>query len=336
MGEQVRAGSLDLWVDRRGQGPDVLIIAGLGDPVEAWQFQLEGLSDRYQVTAFDSPGAGRSPMLQEPFTVADMADHVAGLLRALAVPTAHIVSQSGGSAIAQELALRHPQLVRSLVLVGTWARPDAYLLSTLGFFRWLPEVAPSERAFLEAFCLWIYTPRAHANGMVEQVIQGLWRSRTRCPPRPCSAGWMPSSPTTPPTASRRSPRRRWCWPVVSTEPPHRTSAEPWPMGSLGPGSRCCPMRAIGPSQRPRTSSTRGSTPSGARLASSRARFNRGAVSHTTVGATRISTPVRDYGRRAARIALPPGGRKELSHRGVSQVASRSCLPRLPLLTCRDR
>jgi pimeloyl-ACP methyl ester carboxylesterase len=51
MGEQVRAGSLDLWVERRGPGPEVLIIAGLGDPVEAWQFQLEGLSDRYRVTA---------------------------------------------------------------------------------------------------------------------------------------------------------------------------------------------------------------------------------------------------------------------------------------------
>jgi pimeloyl-ACP methyl ester carboxylesterase len=172
MGEQVRAGRLDLWVERRGQGPDVLIIAGLGDPVEAWQFQLEGLSDRYRVTAFDSPGAGRSPMLAEPFTVADMADHVAGLLGALAVPTAHVVSQSGGSAIAQELALRHPELVRSLVLVGTWARADAYLRATLSFFRWLAEVAPSERAFLEAFFLWVYTPRAHANGLVEQVVEG--------------------------------------------------------------------------------------------------------------------------------------------------------------------
>jgi pimeloyl-ACP methyl ester carboxylesterase len=111
-------------------------------------------------------------MLQEPFTVGDMADHVAGLLRALEIPTAHIVSQSGGSAIAQELALRHPELVRSLVLVGTWARADAYLRATLSFFRWLAEAAPSERAFLEAFFLWVYTPRAHANGLVEQVVEG--------------------------------------------------------------------------------------------------------------------------------------------------------------------
>jgi len=172
MGEQVRAGSLDLWVERRGQGPDVLIIAGLGDPVEAWQFQLDGLADWYRVTAYDARGVGRSPMPEEPLSVAAMAEDAAALLRALAVPAAHVVSQSGGSVVAQELALRHPELVRSLVLVGTYARPDAYLRSTLGFFRWLPEVAPSERAFLEAFFLWVYTPRAHASGLVEQVVQG--------------------------------------------------------------------------------------------------------------------------------------------------------------------
>ncbi len=40
-----------------------------------------------------------------------------------------------------------------------------------GFWHWLVEVAPSERAMLEAFFLWIYTPRAHADGTVEQIIE---------------------------------------------------------------------------------------------------------------------------------------------------------------------
>jgi pimeloyl-ACP methyl ester carboxylesterase len=39
------------------------------------------------------------------------------------------------------------------------------------FWRWLPEAAPSERAFLEAFYLWIYTPRAHADGTVDKIIE---------------------------------------------------------------------------------------------------------------------------------------------------------------------
>ena len=77
-----------------------------------------------------------------------------------------------GSAIAQELALRHPELVRSLVLISTYARPDALWRSQLNFWRWLAEVAPSERAFFEAFFTWVfYTPRAHADGTVRQIVE---------------------------------------------------------------------------------------------------------------------------------------------------------------------
>ena len=110
-------------------------------------------------------------MPERPLSVVMMADDAAAVLRALAVPSAHVAGFSMGSAIAQELALRHPELVRSLVLVSTYARPDALFRSQLNFWRWLPEVAPSERAFYEGFFIWVYTPRAHADGSVEQIVE---------------------------------------------------------------------------------------------------------------------------------------------------------------------
>ncbi|MFP5320838.1 MAG: alpha/beta fold hydrolase [Acidimicrobiia bacterium] len=161
---------VELWYEQRGMGPDVLLIAGLSDPVEAWEPQLAGLSDRYRVTAFDNRGAGRSPMIPDGFTVAEMADDAAGLVRALGLGPVHVAGFSGGSTTAQELALRHPALVRSLVLQSTWGRWDAYARAATEAWRWLPEVAPSERAMLEAFFLWIYTPRAHEDGMVAAIV----------------------------------------------------------------------------------------------------------------------------------------------------------------------
>jgi pimeloyl-ACP methyl ester carboxylesterase len=171
MGEKVRAGDVDIYVEQVGHGPDVLLLGGLSDPAESWQPQLDGLPDRYRLIALDNRGAGRTPLPDEPLSVPMMADDAAAVLRALGVRAAHVAGFSGGSLIAQELALRHPELVRSLVLMSTFARPDTYLRSTGKFFDWLADVAPSERAMMEAFFLWIYTPRAHENGMVDQVIE---------------------------------------------------------------------------------------------------------------------------------------------------------------------
>lgn len=166
----IRAGTIDLWVDRRGTGPDVLLIAGLGDTVEAWEPQLYGLSDRYRLTGFDNRGAGRSPGLPTGFTVADMADDAAELLHALGIRPAHVMGFSGGSAIAQELALRHPEAVRSLVLVSTWARADAYFNAMVDGWSRVVDHAPDERAMLEDFYFWIYTARAHNDGTVGAIV----------------------------------------------------------------------------------------------------------------------------------------------------------------------
>jgi pimeloyl-ACP methyl ester carboxylesterase len=171
MGEVIRAGEADLYVEEVGQGPAVLLVAGLGDPAEAWQAQLETLGDRYRLIAFDNRGSGRSPRVDGRLSTASMADDAAALLRALGVSAAHVAGFSMGSAIAHELALRHPDAVRSLVLVSTYARPDALFRAQLAFWRWLPEVAPSKRAFLEAFCTWVYTRRAHDDGSVERIIE---------------------------------------------------------------------------------------------------------------------------------------------------------------------
>ena len=171
MGESINANGAEIWSERRGEGPEVLLIAGLGDPAEAWQPQLDGLADRYRLTAFDNRGAGRTPLPEGPLSVTTMADDAGALLRALEIPSAHVAGFSMGSAIAQELALRHPELVRSLVLVSTYARPDALFRAQLDFWRWLPEVAPSERASYEAFFTWVYTPRAHADGSVDQIVE---------------------------------------------------------------------------------------------------------------------------------------------------------------------
>ena len=92
---QVRAGDLDIWTEQVGQGPDVLLIGGLGDTVESWQFQLDGLADRYRLTAFDNRGAGRTAMPHGPVSVEQLADDAAQVLRAVGIASAHVAGFSG-------------------------------------------------------------------------------------------------------------------------------------------------------------------------------------------------------------------------------------------------
>ncbi|MGY1643732.1 alpha/beta fold hydrolase [Geodermatophilus sp. SYSU D00703] len=173
MGRHVRAGALDVWVEQVGEGPDVLLIGGLGDTVESWQFQLDGLADRYRLTAFDNRGAGRTAMPDGPVTVEAMADDAAAVLDAVGIASAHVAGFSGGSIIGQELAARHPARVRSLVLQSTWVAPDPYLRAWGRYVEWLIDAAPDERTFLECFFLGIYTPRAHNDGTVAAFIDEL-------------------------------------------------------------------------------------------------------------------------------------------------------------------
>jgi len=169
----VHANGTDLFAIRRGSGPDVLLISGLGDPWEAWLAQVDALSATRRVTAFDNRGAGRSPLPDEPFTIATMADDAAGVLDALDVDRAHVVGFSMGGCIAQELALRHPERVSSLVLSGTWARSDAYHQAMIRGWRWHAEHAPDERTFLETWLVWVYTRAAYERGWVAEVVDAM-------------------------------------------------------------------------------------------------------------------------------------------------------------------
>ena len=276
----IAAGDVDLWVERRGEGPDVLLIAGLGDPAEAWEPQLDGLSQRYRLTAFDNRGAGRSPSPPEGFSVAAMADDAAALLRTLDVASAHIAGFSGGSATAQELALRHPEVVRSLVLVSTWARPDAYFRRMADSWRWLAEVAPSERAMLESFFLWIYTRRAHQDGTVDQIIE---ETLAFPHPQPTEAfqrqltAWM-AHDTMDRLREITAPTLVVAGELDIACP--RASAASSPSRSPAPSSSCSPGRPTSRSRSGRPSSTRSSTASGRRSTGGRdrAKAHRGAPS----------------------------------------------------------
>jgi len=106
--------------------PPVVLIMGWGGDHTAWAFQTPVLAAEFDVIALDNRGAGQSDAPDQPFTLADMADDVAGLMDGLGVAAAHISGASMGGMIAQELALRHPARVLTLQLHCTTPTVDGY------------------------------------------------------------------------------------------------------------------------------------------------------------------------------------------------------------------
>jgi pimeloyl-ACP methyl ester carboxylesterase len=81
---------------------------------------LQALRRDHEVIAYDHRGVGASTPLAGEVTIAQMAEDAAGLLAALEIDSADILGISMGGMIAQELALGHPERVRTLTLGCTY------------------------------------------------------------------------------------------------------------------------------------------------------------------------------------------------------------------------
>ncbi len=124
-----------IWWEAEGAGEPLLLIMGLGYPSDMFHRLLPELTPRFRTIRFDNRGVGRTGVPDGPYPIDVMADDALAVLDAAGETSAHVLGVSMGGFIAQEVALRAPERVRSLVLGCTATGGD--------------EMVPAEPAAME-------------------------------------------------------------------------------------------------------------------------------------------------------------------------------------------
>lgn len=146
-------------VTGRKDAPPVLMIQGLGADKHGWDLQRFAFSRRFRVIALDNRGAGRSDKPHGDYSIDEMADDAVAVLDDLDVERAHVVGASMGGVIAQVIAVRHPERLRSLGLACTACRNQPWRVELLDSWARVAATRGLGRMAKEA-TRWMIGPRS--------------------------------------------------------------------------------------------------------------------------------------------------------------------------------
>ena len=169
----VHVNGLKFHVQTFGSGVPIIMIMGLGAPGDKWKHNYELLSKWFWCIVPDNRGAGLSDKPEaESYTTEQMADDIIGIMDALDIKKAHVMGVSMGGAIAQQVALKVPDRVLSLILTSTFASVSPAFKKALNLICELKE--DTDPAVLKQLNLWMtygqYT-QIHHPEKIEKSIE---------------------------------------------------------------------------------------------------------------------------------------------------------------------
>jgi pimeloyl-ACP methyl ester carboxylesterase len=124
---QLKTG-MEMYYEEHGSGTPLILIPGTGCDHQVWDLQVGIWSKHFRVIAVDNRGAGQSTIFEDPekYSVEIMADDIAALIEQLELGPCHLSGHSVGASIVQQVAIRHPALVKSIQLHSTWGKTDEW------------------------------------------------------------------------------------------------------------------------------------------------------------------------------------------------------------------
>src|ERR1700688_2831617 len=147
-----------IYYAMQGSGSTLVLLHGGGDSGgPSFARQLDVFSERHRIVAPDQVGQGHTPDVPGPLTYTGMMDDTAALLQHLNLNHVDVVGFSDGGIIALMLAVRHPELVRRLVISGVNIAPEGLNADDLDELRatQIPKPRPIDEKLSH---LWLTSP----------------------------------------------------------------------------------------------------------------------------------------------------------------------------------
>lgn len=154
---KVSIGDAEIYYERHGQGPTLMLVPGLGGTAAAYRNQIPAFAKHFHVVVHDHRGAGQSSLSRIRYSVDQMADDALKLMDALGIEKAHYLGHSTGGAMGQALAIDHPDRIDGLVLSATWAKSDTYFKRAFAARKQALATGGAE-AYLRASNLALFPP----------------------------------------------------------------------------------------------------------------------------------------------------------------------------------
>lgn len=124
MGHYLDANGVHTYFEVAGEGEPVVLLHGGMSNAESWLGQLPALARRYRVYVPERRGHGRTADVDGPITFQAMAEDTAAFVDSVGDGPAHLVGWSDGAAVAALVAMRRPDLVKKIVLIGQYFTLD--------------------------------------------------------------------------------------------------------------------------------------------------------------------------------------------------------------------
>ena len=150
---------VNLYYEVHGEGPPLLLIAGLSSDSQSWATVVDDLSKSFRVITPDNRGTGRTEPGDVEISIGHMADDCMALVEALGMPTVNVVGHSMGGFVALDCAIRYPERIAKLVLEATSSvdsdRNDALFADWAAYL----EAGMEPTLWYRNVLYWIFTRR---------------------------------------------------------------------------------------------------------------------------------------------------------------------------------